>query len=129
MIRLLLDTHALIWALMEPERLGARARELLADPSVPRWVSAATGYEIGLLSRAGKVRGLEGLALGFSGHVAELGALELPLTSHHMLLAASFAHQHGDPFDRMLTAQALLEGMTLVSRDRRIPDFGVSVVW
>lgn len=129
MIRLLLDTHTLIWALMEPERLGARTRELLTDPAVPRWVSAATAYEIGLLWRSGKVRGLEGLALGFSGHVAQLGAVELPLTARQMLLAASFPRSHGDPFDRMLAAQALLEGMSLVTRDRRIPGFGVPVIW
>lgn len=129
MTRMLLDTHILIWMLAEPARLSARLRDLVRDPGVERFVSAVSVYEIAQLVRLRRLANGERILSAYSDHLARVRAVELALTSKHALLAGSFSQAHRDPFDRMLAAQSILEGLPLATADPRFADFGVTVVW
>lgn len=126
----LLDTHALLWALGDPARLGERARAVLRDPQQSLLVSAASAWEIATKQRLGKLPGTEGVTAGYAHSLRRLGARSAPVADEHALLAGSLGWAHRDPFDRMLAAQALTESWTLVTRD---PVFGglagISILW
>lgn len=126
-MRFLLDTHAFVWATVEPERLSGRARDLIGDPANECLLSAVSAYEIeykrerdATLKRvpANLERGLRGA--GFTW---------LAITPAHAAAAGRLPRHHGDPFDRLLVAQALAERVPLLSLDRRLPAYGVEVIW
>ncbi|HET6567956.1 MAG TPA: type II toxin-antitoxin system VapC family toxin [Rhodothermales bacterium] len=112
--RLLLDTHALIWALAEPDELAAPARRALEIPANTVLVSPASLYEISLKVALGK---LARPAADLPGSIEAVGFVELPVRMAHALLAGHLPFHHRDPFDRLLIAQAVLEGLTIVTRD------------
>lgn len=116
-MRLLLDTHTLLWALAEPARLSARAADLIKAPNNVVIVSAASAWEIATKHRLGRLPGAGPIVAGFAAHLATLRAEELPVRSIHALRAGALAVEHRDPFDRMLAAQALVEGVPLVTDD------------
>jgi PIN domain nuclease of toxin-antitoxin system len=120
-VRLLLDTHALLWALLEPPRLSAAAAALIRDPANEVLVSAATAWEIATKIRLGRLPHAGAVVAAYAAHLARLRADELPVRAHHALLAGRLLVAHRDPFDRMLAAQATLEGALLVTID---PVFG-----
>lgn len=126
----LLDTHALLWALTEPARLGQRAREVIADPESRLVVSAASAWEIATKHRLGKLPQADVLLGAFSKHLDRLGVTRLPVTEDHALLAGRLEWEHRDPFDRMLAAQTMLESLALITGD---PSFdgnrGVPTLW
>jgi PIN domain nuclease of toxin-antitoxin system len=131
-MRLLLDTHALIWAVSEPDRLSATARSAIETTEHELVVSSASAWEIATKHRLGKLPGGSVLIAAYPEHLAQLGATELAMTSTHALVAGSFDIDHRDPFDRMLAAQASLEGLELVTSDdqlARFAAFGVRVLW
>ena len=128
-LRLLLDTHALLWALMEPERLSARARNLIEDPANALLVSAASAWEIASKHRLGRLPEAEAVVRGFQRHLTTLQAVELRISVEHALLAGSLPGEHRDPFDRMLAAQALVEGVPLLTVDPIFTAFRVPVTW
>lgn len=129
-LTVLLDTHAVLWALAEPARLGKRAAVLIADPATTLRVSAASAWELATKARIGKLPGVGPFLFTYERHLARLGARELPVTAEHALLAGSLAWDHRDPFDRMLAAQCVVEGLTLVTRDEAFADVsGVRTVW
>ncbi len=129
-VRLLLDTHVLLWAFRDPGRLSRHARELLIDPANELLVSAVSPWEISTKHRLGKLPGAEALLLRFADHLAELGAGELPITHRHAVTAGGMMWAHRDPFDRMLTAQAMLEGMPLVTDDAVFANRdGIEIRW
>jgi len=116
-VRFLLDTHALLWALAEPQRLSARAAALIKSPTNEVVVSAASAWEIATKFRLGRLPGAGPIVAGFAAHLATLRAEDLPIRSIHALRAGSFVLEHRDPFDRMLAAQAMLEGVPLLTDD------------
>jgi PIN domain nuclease of toxin-antitoxin system len=126
----LLDTHAFVWAVTAPERLSLPARDLISDPTVPLLVSAATAWEISIKHRAGRWPEVAVLIRQYA-HVAErLGATHLPLSSEHALAAGGLEWDHTDPFDRALAAQAMREGIPLISKDEAFAGLpGLSVLW
>ncbi len=129
-MRLLLDTHALVWTLTEPERLPAQLVERLADPSTEILVSAASAWECATKHRLGKLPGADGVLASFADHLATLGAVEVPITTADALLAGSMNWAHRDPFDRVLAAQSIRRSVPLVSRDPVFRDLpGVRVLW
>lgn len=128
-MRLLLDTHAFIWRASEPCRLSDAANELIDDPGNEVLVSAASAWEIATKSRLGKLPGGEAIAAGFAQTLDDVRAVELAITSAHALLAGAFDVDHRDPFDRMLAAQASIEGAILVTRDAAFDEFPISVRW
>ena len=114
----LVDTHAFVWALTDPDRLGPDARPLIEDPSIELWVSAATAWELATKVRLGKFPAAQPLVAQFVGLVDRLGARELAISSAHALRAGGLEWTERDPFDRMLAAQAVIEHVPLVTRDR-----------
>ena len=121
MQRLLLDTHVLLWWLSNVSELAENARVQIADPRNDVFVSAITGWEIAVKRAKGRLTAPENLA----ALVAERGFIHLPLTFHHAEQAGNLPVHHRDPFDRFLIAQAQAEGLVLVTRDARIPLYGV----
>jgi PIN domain nuclease of toxin-antitoxin system len=122
-LRLLLDTHVLIWwARAEP--LAGEVREALAEPSNDVMVSAASIWEAEIKVAAGRLRLGRDLARESEAH----GFRQLEITFAHASSAARLPMHHGDPFDRMLVAQAELEGLTIVSRDPVFERYPVAVL-
>jgi PIN domain nuclease of toxin-antitoxin system len=129
-VRVLLDTHVIIWALTEPQRLSATAREIIESRENELLVSAASAWEIGTKYRLGKFPQLEATVLNFEAQLDTLGTSSLPVSTSHALLAGTMAWSHGDPFDRMLAAQAMLEAVPLVTSDSVFTRLeGVDVAW
>lgn len=129
-MRLLLDTHVLLWAWRDPARLSTAVRELIEDASVELLVSAASAWEISTKSRLGKLPEGEAIVLSYPQNFERLGAHEVPITSRHALAAGGLSWTHRDPFDRILAAQSILEGFPLVTSDRTFSTLpGVHCVW
>ena len=121
MQRLLLDTHAFVWCLSDVVKLAEDARAAIADPRNDVFVSAITGWEIAVKRAKGRMIAPDNL----SAMIEERGFTHLPLTFHHAEQAGNLPTHHKDPFDRFLIAQARAEGLVLVTRDARIPLYGV----
>lgn len=128
-MRLLLDTHVLIWALTAPERLSALARAWLEDSNNVLFLSSVSVMEVLQKHRLGKLPQVAPVVANFELHLARLGMQELAVTHAHAKLAGRFVHPHRDPFDRLLAAQASIEGLTLLSRDPAFSTMDVSVRW
>lgn len=127
-VRILLDTHTFVWALVAPSRLSPETRTLLLDRENDVLVSPATAYEIVLKHALDKWPEVAPLAADVGGMVQASGFAELALTVDHMALAGRLPLDHRDPFDRMLAAQALTEGIPVITRDVAFRRFGVAVV-
>lgn len=121
MSRLLLDTHTVLWALAEPERLSEPTRSAIEDARNEVFVSVVSGWEIAIKRAHGKLQAPDDIEAG----IAAQGFEPLLITFHHAERAGALPPHHRDPFDRMLIAQAQAEGLTLVTRDTRIPLYGV----
>jgi len=128
-LRLLLDTHALIWWLAGDEALSPCAREAIQDEANGVVVSAASAMEVATKFRIGKLSGAAPLARDFEAVVAAQGFTELPISVRHARLAGEMNIVHKDPFDRLLIAQAQAEGMVLVSREALFDGFAVQRLW
>lgn len=126
-MRLLLDTHALIWWLAGSPQLPARAREAIEAHDT--YVSAASAWEVATKVRIGKLPDAGHLAFGFADHVRKEGFLDLPISLDHAERSGSLPGRHRDPFDRMLIAQAQAENMVLVSNETVFDTYGVRRLW
>jgi PIN domain nuclease of toxin-antitoxin system len=121
-MRLLLDTHILLWAANEPERLSAATRALVENPNNDVVFSAISIWEIAIKTARG--RGDFRLHAGFFRRgLFDNGYTELPMTGAHAAALAGLPAIHKDPFDRMLVAQATVEGLTLVTSDPAIANY------
>jgi PIN domain nuclease of toxin-antitoxin system len=125
-VRVLIDTHYVLWAAINSKRMEPWARKLIADLENEILVSAASIYEISLKVRYGKLPE----ALGFESDLVvnienRLGYTVLPLEPETMMRAARFEDAHADPFDRMIAAQAIQNNLPLLSTDARLDAFGV----
>ena len=128
-MNLLVDTHALIWFLQDDARLGAGARAAISDGAYRSYVSDATAWETGIKSSLGKLLLPAPFAELFPGLLMNLGFEVLPIRHGHLHCMVTLPWHHRDPFDRLLIAQALVEGMTLVSCDASFPAYGVLLLW
>jgi PIN domain nuclease of toxin-antitoxin system len=124
-VRLLLDSHAFPWWLAEDPKLSAEARTAVADPLSIVHVSAASVWELAIKAALGKLD-LNGADL--VEEIAENDFVELPMMARHSLAAAALPRHYEDPFDRMLIAQAQVEGLTVVTRDPAFRAYGVAIV-
>lgn len=122
-MRLLLDTHVVLWWLADSEELSDETKDLLdAEPSV--YVSAVSAWEVAIKQELGKLEGPADLA----ERVRDSQFAGLPITAGHGVRAGRLPSVHRDPFDRLLVAQAQTEGMTLATRDAWIPKYDVQVL-
>ena len=128
-MRLLLDTHALLWWLNDDRLLPAKARKLIALGSNAVVVSAASAWEIATKVRLGKLDMAADLAADFSTVLSQEGFESLPISVDHALRAGLLPGPHKDPFDRMLIAQAQAEGVPIVSSDTVFDSYGVRRLW
>lgn len=128
-MKLLLDTHALIWWLAGDEALSQTARDAIADELNSVAVSAASAMEVATKYRIGKLPDAALLAQEFEGIIASQGFAELAISVHHARLAGEMKITHKDPFDRFLIAQAQSEDMLLVSNEALFDGFAVKRLW
>jgi len=120
----LLDTHVVLWLLAEPDTIHAATRDTLANPDNSIVVSAASAMEVSTKVRLGKLpTEFAALVQAWEKRVRDLRATELPISSAHATLAGSLTWDHRDPFDRFLAAQAIIENVTLVTRDAELTAF------
>lgn len=120
-MRLLLDTHALLWSIADPGRLDTAARDTIADDTNVVLVSAASQWEISIKRALGKLAFDDSIA----AHAEANRFTPLPITMAHAETAGALPPLHGDPFDRMLVAQAQLENAVVVTRDPMISRYDV----
>jgi PIN domain nuclease of toxin-antitoxin system len=125
----LLDTHALLWWLFDDPRISKKAAAVLRDPGRRVLVSSASAWEIAIKHHLGRLDSVTPLLNDFSGWIAKAGFTELAVTCAHAVRAGSWDAAHKDPFDRMLAAQSVVDGLRLVSRDPIFADFGLEPLW
>lgn len=128
-MRFLLDTSVLLWARTEPERLNRRAEGILRDQSKELVLSAASVWEISVKYQVGKLPLPEPPAICIVRWMQERGIRALEISHRHALGVGELPPHHQDPFDRMLIAQAQMEGMTLLTADRVFERYGVAMIW
>lgn len=127
-MRILLDTHCFLWMHSEPQRLSPRARRLLTDPGNELLLSAASAWEMAIKASLGKLRLPEPVADYVTSRMAEAGVQSLAVEHAHALRVATMPRHHGDPFDRLLAAQADVESLPILTSDRHFRDYGVRVL-
>ena len=123
-MKLVLDTHVLVWWVLDDRRLKGEARRAIATADIV-WVSVASGLEASIKISKGRLR----IAEPFRMTLAADHFTELPLTLRHAEELERLPHHHADPFDRILVAQARVEGATIVSHDRDLAPYGVPMIW
>jgi len=128
-VRALLDTHALLWAVLSPRSLSRRAAGIIADERNEILVSAASAWEIATRVRLGKLAGAEALDRDFLEVMDHAGYSMLAIDAAAALRAGRFGSEHGDPFDRVIAAQTLGEDIPILSKDSALDTFGVRRIW
>lgn len=128
-MRVLLDTHALFWWLHFPELLPPKVRGMIADPDMQVYVSAVSACEMSYKHHRGRWPEIAPLVVAFEAVAVAEGFSLLPLTAEHAIRAGAYGPEHRDPFDRMIGAQAVVEDMTLLSKDGWLREMGAEVVW
>lgn len=122
---LIVDTHAALWFLSGDRRLSQTARDLIEDDHLDRRLSAVSVWEVAVKTNLGKLR----VAAGFHRLLYDQGLSALPVFDTHALHVTDLPRYHRDPFDRLLVAQAQAEGMSILSKDKQLRRYDVTVVW
>ncbi|MDP9120732.1 MAG: type II toxin-antitoxin system VapC family toxin [Acidobacteriota bacterium] len=128
-MRVLLDTHCWLWLVGEPERLSELSRQLLRDRDSELFLSAASAWEVAIKFALGRLRLPQAPAALVTQWMAEDRVGALPILHVHTLRAGELPRHHGDPFDRLLVAQAQIEGLTLLTADRQFAKYDVAIHW
>jgi PIN domain nuclease of toxin-antitoxin system len=128
-MKLLVDTHVWLWLQVAPERIDANALSLLADTENEVMMSAASAWEIAIKHALGRLPLPVPPAQYVPSRMSRAGIAALPVLHAHALRVAELPPHHRDPFDRLLVAQAQHEGLTLVTNDRQLEAYEVTIVW
>lgn len=128
-MRVLLDTHALLWWLVDDPRLPDRLRAVIAEPDNAILVSSASAWEIATKHRLGKLPEATGIASNLEVLLQQAQMETLPITVAHALRAGALEGHHRDPFDRMLIAQGMIEGVPIATRDPAFALYEVELLW
>ena len=128
-MKFLLDTHTLVWWIKGSSRLSKSARQAISADDVDVYVSIASAWEIAIKVGAGKWNDAKELVEQFETALADEGFLLLPISLSHVRVAGLMTSPHRDPFDRLLAAQATIEGLTLVTADLKLAGLGAPVLW
>lgn len=128
-LRLLLDTHTVLWWFADDPALPTGIAAVIDDPANTILVSAASAWEICTKVRIGKLPSGQALCEDFSGTLDRFYFTPLAISVGHGQLAGRLAGAHKDPFDRMLAAQAIIEGIAIVTNDAALADLGAQVLW
>jgi len=128
-MNLLLDTHTLLWFVLGDAQLSAAARQFIEDPTNPKFVSPATYWEIAIKISIGKYALNEPYETFIDRAIRQNGFLILPIEPRHTALLINMPFHHRDPFDRLIIAQAIVEGLAIVSADPVFDDYLVQRLW
>jgi PIN domain nuclease of toxin-antitoxin system len=128
-VRVLLDTHAFLWATTGSERLSGRARDLVADPGQELLLSAASAYEIAVKAARGRLELPEEVAVYLATRMATFGLRPLAVTLEHAVEAAALPRIHADPWDRIIVAQARAEAIPILTADPMVRRYDVETIW
>ena len=128
-MRLLLDTHVLIWAVNDPRQLTRSAANAITAPSNETFVSAASVWEIAIKAKTGRLKLAASPRDFVTQAQAQLSAALLPVLADHALATYALPAVHRDPFDRLLVAQALQENLVLVTHDAHMSKYPATVLW
>lgn len=128
-MRVLLDSHALLWWVQDDPQLSRKARATVASFKTEVYVSAASAWEIATKVRIGKLPGAEAFAADFAVRLQKLSFRELSVTVEHGQRAGLLPGAHKDPFDRMLIAQAQAEDMPIISNEAIFDEYLVRRIW
>lgn len=128
-MRVLIDTHALLWAALDPDKLSPKARSLLEAFATEVLVSAASAWEIATKVRIGKLPGAAMFAAELPERLERMGFEPLAVSLEHGQRAGSLPGSHRDPFDRMLIAQAQAENLSLISNEHIFDAYGIRRIW
>jgi len=128
-VKLLLDTSAFLWWITEHQSLSQRARDLISDADNEVWFSVVSSWEIVIKAGLGRVQLPEKVERFLPKQVGANGFQVLPVHLRHTLRVAGLPVLHRDPFDRLLVAQAIVEGFTIVSGDQQLSRYPVAVEW
>jgi PIN domain nuclease of toxin-antitoxin system len=128
-VKLLLDTHTLLWWFVDDPALPRPVEAVVDDPANVVLVSAASAWEICTKVRIGKLSSGHSLCEDFSGYLKRYHFESLAVTVEHGRLAGRIAGTHKDPFDRILAAQALIEDVPIVTNDAAFNELGAKVLW
>ena len=129
MSKILLDTHVWLWWFLEPKRLSSQAVRLMEDTDTTLFLSAASSWEIAIKYALKKLRLPESPGRYIPTRLERGAVTALPIEHAHALRVAELPHHHRDPFDRLLIAQAQLEGATVATADPRFLLYEVDVLW
>jgi PIN domain nuclease of toxin-antitoxin system len=127
-VRALLDTHVWLWMALQPDRLTDGVRSWLVDPEHELLLSAGSVWEMALKEATGKLRLPEPLEHYVPKRSSAMGIRFLPITHRHAARGAALPRRHRDPFDRLLIAQAQMEGLSVVTADRAFTLYDVEIV-
>jgi PIN domain nuclease of toxin-antitoxin system len=128
-MKYLLDTSVWLWSLTASERINKKARELLANGREELYLSAASSWEISIKWALGRLPLPEPPSSYVPKRLAAQGIRPLAITHTHALAVSELPAHHSDPFDRLLIAQAQIEGMVILTADRAMEPYGVKILW
>lgn len=125
----LLDTHVFLWLAVEPEKLSPVVRKTVEQGSCELLLSAASGWEIALLWKLGRIELPEPPSAFVPSAMQALRITPLPIGFTTTIAAATLPLIHRDPFDRILIAETMKNNLTILTKDQTIPQYGVSILW
>ncbi len=128
-MKYLLDTHTMLWWLLDEPYLSDTARNAIAHPENTLFVSSASGWEISTKFRLGKLQKAKELIDNLPQLISQSRLSDLPITLDHAILAGKLPGPHRDPFDRMLIAQSKFENIPVITKDPVFQEYGVQVYW
>jgi PIN domain nuclease of toxin-antitoxin system len=128
-MKVLVDTHTFLWALLHDHRLTSKAKQILTSNEHELVFSLVSLWEIAIKIKTGKLNAIGSSVAYIRDEMDAYGMQLLPIRYDHVLQLESLPHHHGDPFDRLLIAQALTESLPILSGDRIFASYGIKLVW
>lgn len=128
-MRLAVDAQSLIWYVDQDQFLSQAAHAAISDPQNDLFLSAATIWEIGIKIGIGKLKLSSPFKPWITKAIGDLGIVIMPISVDYVDVQATLPYHHGDPFDRLLIAQALFDGISVVSNDAQFDAYGVTRIW
>ena len=128
-MRVLVDTHTFLWALLENHRLSAKAKQILTSKEHELYFSLVSLWEIAVKMKIGKLNTVGSSVTYIRDEMAEYGMELLPIRYEHILQLEQLPLHHSEPFDRLLIAQAIAESLPILTHDEKFPLYPVKLIW
>jgi PIN domain nuclease of toxin-antitoxin system len=128
-MRVLIDSHALIWYVDQDKLLSIASHAAISDPANDLLLSAGSIWEIGIKIGLGKLLLTQPFKVWMNQAISDLHVTVLPLTVEYVDVQSNLPKHHGDPFDRLIVAQAIVEQVSIISADVNLDAYGISRIW